>query len=75
MRWAPLHPRQLITLGLLTLAMMLAMMLVAAPDLGSLDFSIGGTSSETAPVQAPTISGEPTWVNDPLAPPMEVLSR
>ena len=70
MRWAPLHPRQLIALGLIMLAVMLAMMLATAPDLGSLDFSIGSSSDVSA---TPPSSGEPTWVHDPLAPPLNEL--
>ena len=70
MRWAPIHPRQLLALGLLTLALMLAMLLAAAPDPGTLDFSVG-TSAE-APA-TPTTTGEPTWVTDPLAPPLTDL--
>ena len=71
MRWAPIHPRQLLAVGLLTLALMLALLLAAPPDLGTLDFSIG-TSAESPAV--PTSTGEPTWVTDPLAPPLSELS-
>ena len=73
MRWAPLHPRQMLALGLLVLAMALAAMLAAAPDLGTLDFSIGSSSEQTT--SAPPSTGEPTWVTDPLAPPLSELAR
>lgn len=71
MRWAPIHPRQLLALGLLTLALMLALLLAATPDLSTLDFSVG-TSAE-APATPPTTTTEPTWVTDPLAPPLSGL--
>jgi hypothetical protein len=70
MRWAPIHPRQLLALGLLLLAVMLATMLAAAPDLSTLDFSIGGAAETSS---APS-TGQPTWVTDPLAPPLEDLA-
>ena len=70
MRWAPIHPRQLLALGLLTLALALLTLLAAAPELGTLDFSIGGAAGTSS---APT-SGTPTWVTDPLAPPLSDLA-
>lgn len=70
MRWAPIHPRQLLALGLLTLALMLVTLLAAAPDLGPLDFSIGGATESSS---TPT-TDTPTWVTDPLAPPLGDLA-
>jgi hypothetical protein len=83
LRWAPLHPRQLLAIAVSTLALACMLMLAAATDLGTLDFSIGSSShgsgstlsppTTTAPVEA-TAPREPTWVSEPLAPPIESLN-
>lgn len=66
----PLHPRQLLVLGALTMLAALVVLAVAAPDLSTLDFSIGGGGEA---VVAPQTSGEPGWVADPLASPVQTL--
>ncbi len=81
MRWAPLHPRQLLAIAGASLAMALLLMLAAAPDLSSLslDFSIGSDASSPSSVVLPdrveaTAGEPPAWVSDPLAPPLERLA-
>ena len=66
----PLHPRQLLLLGALTMLAALFVLAVAAPDLSTLDFSIGGGGDA---VVAPQTPGEPAWVADPLASPVQTL--
>jgi len=69
-------------IALTTLVLMVMVMLAAASNLGSMDFSLGSGSDGQAatstlpagPVEA-TSPGKPAWVTDPLAPPMSTLSR
>ncbi len=71
----PSYPRNPLAAGLLALVLALVAMAAAAPDLGSLDLSVGGGSSAVETTVAPTPdAGSPaTWVHDPLAPPVETL--
>lgn len=69
----PSHPRHPVLFGLLVLLVALLAMAAAAPELGTLDFSIGG--GEASPASAPAVTTEPLWATDPLAPPVEHLSR
>jgi hypothetical protein len=83
MRWAPHYSPQMLVLGFGMLLLMLVVMLAAAPDLGTLDFSIGGggepaAPASDAPFSLPVIEqgpapAEPTWVSDPLAAPLDVI--
>lgn len=81
MRWAPLHPRQMLAILAATLLTMLLLMLLAAPDLATLDFSLGSdaaSSGSPTPLPdrvEPTDAPAPTWVTDPLAPPLDGLSQ
>lgn len=75
------HPRHPLVLGLFVLVFALLVMAAAAPDLGTLDFSIGGDTASTsqAPPAIPTNpevtpAAGPTWVSDPLAAPLEQLA-
>ena len=78
----PAHPKNPLVLGLLVLALALLVLAAAAPDLGTLEFSLGsGSGSETssgtsAAPTAPqgTTPAEPTWVTDPLASPLQQLA-
>ena len=71
----PSYPRSPLVAGLVALALALAAMAAAAPDLGSLDLSIGGGSSAAETYVLPASGGEATatWATDPLAPPVELL--
>lgn len=71
----PLHPQQLVLLGTLTLLAMLFVLAFAAPDLGTLDLSIGGGGEAAPAVPATTASGAPSagWAADPLPAPVELL--
>ena len=72
----PSHPRHPLLFGLLALLLALLVMAAAAPDLGTLDLSLGGSSpvAEPAPTApAPVAPGDPAWVADPLRPPVETL--
>lgn len=79
MRWAPLHPRQIFAVASAAFVMALVLMLAAAPDLATLDFSIGsdaGRPDVSAPIPnaiEAVPSGPPEWVTDPLAPPLREL--
>lgn len=82
MRWAPIHPRQLMAIALTTLVLMVMLMLAAASNLSSLDLSLGSgsdgpaaTSSLPAGGAEATSAREPVWVTDPLAPPLSTMSR
>jgi hypothetical protein len=77
MRWAPLHPRQLMAIAAATLMTIVMLMLFAAQDLGPLNFSLGGDSTGSAgsTVSIPqsveaTETSPPVWVTDPLASPL-----
>ncbi|HEX2084050.1 MAG TPA: hypothetical protein VHF89_00065 [Solirubrobacteraceae bacterium] len=75
------HPRHPVLTGLVILLMALAVMAAAAPELGTLDFSTGGGGGGTgaaAPVSVGTLEpapATPSWVSEPLAPPLEELTR
>ncbi len=81
MRWTPLHPRQVVTLGLLALMMFLVLMLATAPELGSLDFSLGTDSGQTGPAGAGTMAdlgsgeGRQVSVDNPLISPLIELPQ
>ncbi len=68
MQALPLPPRHIwrvtFLAGLLTIAVMVALLLTAAP-LGSSD---GGPTADPVPAPAPTTTAAPAWVTDPLAP-------
>jgi hypothetical protein len=72
----PSHPKHPLLFGLLVLCLALAFLAAAAPDLGTLDFSVGGEAPapESRAVE-PAAPVEPTWVTDPLSPPLERLTR
>jgi len=78
----PSHPRNPLVAGLLALLLALLVMLAAAPELGTLDLSLGGGTStdvapvaQPAPVSAPVESpSAPAWVTDPLASPIQTLA-
>ena len=70
----PSHPRHPVLLGLLVLLLALVAMAAAAPELGTLDFSVGGGAEPSpASTDAPGVEAAPTWATDPLAPPVDVL--
>jgi hypothetical protein len=76
----PSHPGSPLVAGLIALALAMLAMLAAAPELGSLDFSIGGGEVVTtdAPAPAPPVTADPaapTWVTDPVAAPIEAFAR
>jgi len=82
MRWAPQYSPHWLLLALGTLVLSLVLMLAAAPELGTLDFSIGGAGPETsAPASGGTLSAtpqvgappEPAWATEPLAAPLDGL--
>jgi hypothetical protein len=64
----PHHHHQFLV-GLLVLAVALVLMAAAAPELGSLDLSLGG-GGDTAD---PATDASPTWTTDPMRPPVEIL--
>lgn len=70
----PSHPKHPLLVGLLVLALALLMLAAAAPELGTLDFSIGG-AGEATPASTPAAPVDPTpaWTTEPLAPPVETL--
>lgn len=68
----PLHPRQLLLLGALTMLAALFVLAAAAPDLGTLDFSLGG-GGEAAPATPAAGASGASWAADPLVAPVEVL--
>ena len=75
----PSHPKHPLAFGLLVLLLALFAMAAAAPDLGTLDFSLGGGATPTTDAVStgnglsPTPAVEPTWVSEPLAPPVQEL--
>jgi len=80
MRWAPIHPRQMLALLGASLMMALLLMLAAGPDFASMDFSMGsdatgsGSSSAVMPDRPETAAGNPpAWASDPLAPPLDAF--
>jgi hypothetical protein len=66
MRRAPLHPRQWLAYAFLSFMLFLALTLAAAPDLSTMDFSIGSESGGAAPAPA-----APT--DDPLVPGLDQI--
>lgn len=65
----PTLPRPGLLAAAAAIALALALLLAAAPDLASLDLSLGGGSA--APEASATIpAGTPTWVENPVAPPL-----
>jgi hypothetical protein len=76
----PSHPKHPVLFGLLVLILALVLMAASAPELGTLDFSVGGGGEASAPSAAPApvsppIDATPAWATDPLAPPVEQLRR
>ena len=76
----PSHPRNPLVAGVVALLLALVVMLAAAPELGTLDLSIGGGGGSAADTYVPpaadpvaTEAPAPTWTTDPLAPPVERL--
>ena len=76
----PSHPKNPLLLGALVLACALLLLAAAAPELGTLDFSIGG--SEASPAPPPelgeprlTPQPQPNWLTEPLTPPLQGLAR
>ena len=74
----PSHPKNPLLLGVVVLVFALLAMLAAAPELGTLDFSIGGSGAtpEVVPAEgglSATPATEPNWVGEPLAPPLQEL--
>ena len=69
----PLHPQQLVLLGALTMLALLFVLAFAAPDLSTLDLSIGGgepAPAAPAPPAAPSGAG---WAAAPLPAPVDLL--
>ena len=75
MRATPLHPRHVTALFVLALAFMLVLAHPIAPDLESLNLSIGSEPASTSQPATTPESGTPVWVSDPLRPPLETLAR
>ena len=78
MHWAPLHTRQAMAIALAAFGLLLVVMLATAPDLATLDLSLGSGSGavEAAPaaeVERPATE-RPAWVADPLASPLAGLA-
>jgi hypothetical protein len=65
------HPKHPVFLGLALMLLVMLSMLVAAPDAGTLDFSLGGSSAPAGQPATTTPTPEPTWLTDPLASPLE----
>lgn len=72
MHVSDLHPKHPLLVGALIVMLALMAMLLAAPDLSTLEFSTGGSSVVDAP--AP-VTADPVWPSDPLASPVDVLAR
>lgn len=77
----PSLPRHPLVAGLVALLVALILIAAAAPELGTIDFSIGGGSSADAPSVESiptnpevTEAPKPRWVTDPLASPLETLA-
>ena len=69
----PSHPWTPLVLAIV--AALLALIVLAAPDLVSLDLSIGSEAPPAQPVTAsPPVEADPTWLRDPLASPIETLT-
>jgi hypothetical protein len=69
----PSHPKHPLVAAFVALVAALIVMAAAAPDLGTVDLSLGGGSSTAQPA-APAASdvatsSKPAWVTDPLLPP------
>ena len=69
----PSHPRHPLVAGLVAFLLALLALAAAAPELGTLDFSVGGGDAST-PSAAPANPAEATWTTDPLVPPVQVLA-
>ena len=74
MGWAPLHPRELMAIALTTLAFLLLMMLLAAPELGSVDLPSLTSSAPAAPDEVAPAAGDPAWLTDPMGAPLADLA-
>ena len=72
----PSHPKHPFLLAALALLVALTLMAAAAPDLGTLDLSLGRdgvvVTQDTAPTAGP--AGAPRWVAEPLAAPLDGLA-
>jgi hypothetical protein len=71
----PSHPRHPLVAGLVALLVALLVMAATAPDLGTLDLSVGGgvEAPNGEQVARPQVGAEPTWVAEPLAAPLDEL--
>lgn len=58
------------TLGALVLTLLTLLLL---SGVGSVDLSPGGSDRATPADPAPSVTGRPAWIDDPLAPPMDEL--
>jgi len=67
------HPKQPLLIGLAVLLVAVLLMLASAPDVATLDFTLGGDGAvATAPEEsASTPSGKPAWATEPLRSPLE----
>ena len=69
----PRHHSQLL-LGLLVMTIALLAMAMVAPELGSLDLSLGGGGgADTSAGSA--AAGSASWTTDPLRTPVEVMAN
>ena len=74
----PSYPRSSIAAAAVALLLALALMLAAAPELGTFELSLGGSGSVADTYVPPggleaTPSSAPAWATEPLAPPLEAL--
>jgi hypothetical protein len=78
----PSHPKHPLAAAVLALLAAFAIMAAAAPDLGTVDVSLGGgTSSQAARVEQAVpprphagASATPSWVTNPMSPPTDILA-
>jgi len=73
----PSLPKHPLVVSLLALLAALLVLAVAAPELRTLDVSLGGGTMAETSDRAPAVSapaGTPTWVADPLAQPLDRLA-
>jgi hypothetical protein len=77
----PSHPKHPLVAAMVALLAALAIMAATAPDLGSVNLSLGGGAPSEASVEHavpasphPGTSSKPVWVSDPLSPPTLTLA-
>jgi hypothetical protein len=75
-------PRQRLLIGLVALVVTLVLVMVGAAPLGQLDLGLDRGSGGAAPASAESTSAPaaigreaPSWITDPLSPPLESLAR